>query len=90
MENGFMGLLKGTLDNRSHLVARSLSSKYTFVNISLISSSEAWRKELTAKFISSRKYARALDLKPPTYRKMLTKLRKYLKVVEISMSKGDL
>lgn len=35
------------------------------------------------------KYARALDLKPPTYRKMLTKLRKYLKVVEISMSKGD-
>lgn len=35
------------------------------------------------------KYARALDLKPPTYRKMLTKLRKYLKVVEINMSKGE-
>lgn len=35
------------------------------------------------------KYTRALELKPTTYRKMLSKLRRYLKVVEVSMSKGE-
>lgn len=37
----------------------------------------------------AKKYAEALELKPSTYRKMLSKLRKYLKVVEIDMSNGD-